>query len=122
MAEYRTRMKPERRSGPDLWVRILGWLGVFGWLLMFVALFIIDRAKPQNEFIFSRTANAKLRATWNQELTGYLFYLMIFGLCVSIIGSVINARRLHREDDRFRLTLILLGIISIFGIVKHLFF
>ncbi len=122
MSVYRTRMEPERRSGPDLWVRILGWLGVFGWLLMFVALFIIDKAKPQNEFNFSRAANAKLRSTWNPELTGYLFYLMIFGLCVSIIGSVINARRLHREDDRFRLTMILLGTISVFGIVKYLFF
>ncbi len=114
-------MKQERRKGPDLWVKVLGWLGVFGWFLMFMALFIIDRAKPEDENIFTKAAKIEVRTTWNQELTNYLFYLMIFGLCISIIGIVINSRRHHREDDRFRLNLIILGIISIFGIIKFLF-
>ncbi|ODS34338.1 MAG: hypothetical protein SCARUB_00469 [Candidatus Scalindua rubra] len=116
-----TGMKPERRKGPDIWVKALGWFVVFGWFLMFVALFIIDRAKPEDENIFTKAAEIEVRTTWNQELINYLFYLMIFGLCISIIGIVINSRRHHREDDRFRLTLIILGITSILGIIKYLF-
>ncbi len=116
-----TRMKPERRKGPDLWVKALGWLSVFGWFLMFVALFIIDRAKPGHEDMFTKGANIEVRTTWKQELIDYLFYLMIFGLCIGIIGLVVNSTRHHRKDDRFRVTLIILGIISIFGIIKHLF-
>ncbi len=121
MTVNNSRMKTERRKGPDLCVKVLGWLGVFSWFLMFMALFIIDRAKPEAENIFTKAAKIKVRTTWNQELTNYLFYLMIFGLCISIIGIVINSRRHHREEDRFRLTLIILGIISIFGIIKYLF-
>lgn len=120
MTVYGTGKRPERRRGPDIFVKILGWLGVFGWFLMFVALFIIDRAKPEAEFILSKTARASLRNAWDQGLVTYLFYVMILGLFISIIGIVINTRRFHREDDRFRLTMILLGIISIFGIAKYL--
>jgi len=120
MAVYGTGKRAERRGGPDIFVKILGWLGVFGWFLMFVALFIIDRAKPEAEFILNKTARATLRNTWDQGLVTYLFYVMILGLFISIIGIVINTRRFHREDDRFRLTMILLGIISIFGIAKYL--
>jgi hypothetical protein len=88
---------------------------------MFVALFIIDRARPEEENMFTKSANVSVRSTWNLELFHYLFYLMIFRLCISIIGIVINSRRHHRSDDRFRYILIILGIISLFGIIKYHF-
>ena len=116
-----TKIRQERRKGPDLWVKLLGWLAIVGWFLMFTVLFIIDRAKPEYENMFTKSANIEVRTTWNQELINYLFYLMIFGFCMSIIGLVINSRRHHRAKDRFRYTLIILGIISFFGIIMHLF-
>ncbi len=121
MVENNTDMKPDRRRGADFWTKALRWLGVFGWFVMFVALFIIDRAKPEEENMFTKAANVSVRKTWNQELIQYLFYLMIFGLCISVIGIVINSRRHHRADDRFRYILIILGIISLFGIIKYHF-
>ncbi len=121
MAENNTDMKPDRRKGADLWVKTLRGLGVFGWFVMFVALFIIDRARPEEENMFTKAANVSVRKTWNQELIHYLFYLFIFGLCISIIGIVINSRRHHRADDRIRYILIILGIISLFGIIKYHF-
>ncbi len=126
MTVTNTRMQQDRRTGdrrkgPDPLVKALEWLSVFGWLLMFAALFIIDRAKPQSENFLVKATKAEVSNTWNQELTNALFYLMIFGLCISIIGIVINSRRYRRKDDRFRITLIMLGVISIFGIIKHFF-
>jgi uncharacterized membrane protein YhaH (DUF805 family) len=121
MIENDTDMKPDRRRGADFWVKILRWLGVFGWFVMIVALFIIDRARPEEENMFTKSANISVRKTWNPELIHYLFYLMIFGLCISVIGIVINSRRHHRADDRFRYILIILGIISLFGIIKYHF-
>jgi len=120
MIENNTDMKPERRKGADLWVKTLRGLGFFGWFLMIVALYIIDRAKPEEENMFTKAANVSVRKTWNMDLIHYLFYLMIFGLCISIIGIVINSRRHHRANDRFRYILIILGIISLFGIIKYL--
>ncbi len=121
MVENNTGMKPDRRRGADLWVKTLRWLGVFGWFVMIVALFIIDRAKPEEENMFTKAANVSVRKTWNLELFHYLFYLMIFGLCISVLGIVINSRRHHRTDDRFKYILIILGIISSFGIIKSLY-
>jgi uncharacterized membrane protein YhaH (DUF805 family) len=114
-------MKLDRRSGPDFWVRILAWFGGISWVLMFAAIFIIDRAKPEAEKILTRASGAEVRTTWDQTLLGYLFYLVIFGLCVSTVGIMINSKRYRREEDRFRLTLIVLGMLSIFGIAIYLF-
>lgn len=121
MIENNTDMKPDRRRGPDLWNKTLSGLGVFGWFVMFVAVFIIDRARPAEEDMFTKAANVSVRSTWNMELIHYLFYLMIFGLCISIVGIVINSRRHNRANDRFRYILIILGIISLFGIIKYHF-
>ncbi len=120
MTVTNTRMKLDRRKRPDFWVKVLEWLGVFGWFLMFAALFIFDRAKPEDKNFLVKATKVGAHTTWNQELTNYLFYLMIFGLCISIIGIVINSRRYRRKDDRFRITLIILGVISIFGIIKYI--
>ena len=121
MVENNTDMKPDRRRGPDVWDKTLRWLGVFGWLVMIVALYVIDMAKPEEENMFTKAANVSVRKTWNMELFHYLFYLMIFGLCISVIGIVINSRRHHRKDDRFKYILMILGVISFFGIIKYLF-
>ncbi len=121
MTENDTGIRPDRRKGPDLWTKILRWLGVFGWFVMIVALYVIDRARPEEENMFTKAAKVSVRETWNQELIHYLFYLMIFGLCISVIGIVINSRRHHRKDDRFKYILMVLGVISFFGIIKYLF-
>ena len=88
---------------------------------MIAALFIIDRAKPEDANMFTKAVNVSVRKPWNLELFHYLLYLMIFGLCISVIGIVINSRRHHRTDDRFRYILKILGIISAFSIVKYLY-
>ncbi len=116
-----TRKKLDKRSGPDFWVRTLGWFGGISWFLMFAAMFIIDRAKPEAEKIITRASGAEVDTTWDQTLLGYLFYLVIFGLCISIAGIMINSKRYRRAEDRFRLTLIMLGMLSLFGIAIYLF-
>ncbi len=121
MTVTNTRMKIDRRRGPDFWIRILAWLGGISWFLMFAAMFIIDRAKPEAEKILSRVSGAEVSTTWDQTLLGYLFYLVIFGVCVSTVGIMINSKRYRREGDKFRLTLIVLGMLSIIGIAMYLF-
>ncbi len=121
MTVTNTRRKIDRRSGPDFWVRILGWFGGISWFLMFATMFIIDRAKPEAEKIITRTSGAEVSTTWDQTLLGYIFYLVIFGLCISTVGIMINSKRYRREEDRFKLTLIVLGMLSILGIAIYLF-
>ncbi|MFH1741082.1 MAG: hypothetical protein ABIH23_18940 [bacterium] len=112
----------ERRKGPDIWVRLIGWFGVIGWLVLLGAMFIAGKAQPHFETFFDRLFHIQVRETWNLQLVEYIFYLMIFGFCISAIGLLINATRHHRKYDRYRDYLVLLGVISLAGIIKHLFF
>jgi hypothetical protein len=121
MIENNIDMQQDRRKGPDLLIKTLRWLGIFGWFVMIAALYIIDMAKPEEENMFTRKHDVSVRKIWDPELIQYLFYLLIFGLCISVIGIVINSTRHHRKDDRFRYILITLGVISFFGIIKYLF-
>jgi hypothetical protein len=120
MIEDNIDMKQDRRKGPDLLIKTLRWLGIFGWFVMIVALYILDMAKPEEENMFTKAADVNVRTTWDPRLIHYLFCLFIFGLCISTIGVVINSRRHHRKDDRFKYILITLGAISTFGIIKYL--
>ena len=42
MTEQRSQTTPQRRKGPDIWLKSLGWLGAIGWLVMFAVLFLLD--------------------------------------------------------------------------------
>ena len=121
MAEDNLRIEKDRRKGPDVLIKTLRWLGIFGWFVMIVVLYILDMAKPEEENMFTKTANISVRTIWEPKLMGYLFCLLIFALCISVIGIVINSRRHHRKDDGFKYILIILGAISTFGIIRHLF-
>ena len=112
--------KQERRRGPDLWFKAIRWFAVSGWLLMFVALIIIGVAKPQTETFFDRSFDVDVRAAWNENLLQNIFYIMILGFVISLIGLMINKRRARRKDDELRISLVALGIISIAGIIAYL--
>ncbi len=120
MVENNLDLKQDRRRGPDILIKVLRWLGIFGWFVMIVALYIIDMAKPEEENMFTKKLNASVRTTWDPALIRYLFWVLIFGLIISVIGLVINSRRHHRKDDRFKYILFVLGAISCFGVVKYL--
>jgi len=127
MAERRGK-KSERRGGPDIWIRLFKWLGITGWVLIAVAMWLLGKAKPDDA---NFTADPhlyeqakipfELRTTWNEELTAYIFYIMIIVLCLSVSGLLINAGRLSRDNDAIRINLIVLGVISILGIAFYIF-
>lgn len=90
---------------------------------MFAALFVLGLAKPPVETFFDRQFHVVIRSTWDLELARYILFLMIFGLWISGVSLTINVKRNRRKEDEFRVSLILLGLISFLGIVVyHIFF
>ena len=120
MREYRIERHGERRQGPDIWTRSLSWLGTIGWLMLFVALLLAAKAKPQVETFFDRWYNLRLRTTWDTELAQIVFYLMILGVLLSVAGLFINSRRYRRRDDEVRVSLILMAVVSLGGIFFYI--
>lgn len=108
----------QRRSDPLLVV--LRWLSVAGWLILLAALLLLGEAKPPVETFFERWYNISLRSSWNLELARYIYYLMLLGLGTSLTGLVLNSRRLRRKGDEWRISLILVAVISLLGLIRYL--
>jgi len=104
-----------------LLVRIFG---ICGWLGLFTAMVVLAKAKPESSlidehFLAQFGYEVTLRRAWDMDLARYIFYLMIMGLGLSVIGFPLHMRRSRREDDGYGLYLILLGIISLAGIIMY---
>jgi hypothetical protein len=119
----------ERRQGQDLLLRMMSGLGIVGWAAMLVLMIVMDRAKPDDptfmpsQRIFEIMGTPyHLRTTWDQDLLTYIFYLLILGLVVGIIGLAVNARRHRRRGDYYRIHLVLLTAISAIGVLYYLMF
>ncbi|MBU1864610.1 MAG: hypothetical protein KKH94_13195 [Candidatus Omnitrophica bacterium] len=112
----------ERRKGPDVLMKSLSWIGGVGWLLMLGAMIILHVAKPKTKGFFDRYYHITkgFRPNWDTELTRYIFYIMIVGLCLSVIGLIINKTRHRRSDDTYRINLMVIGVISLMGIIIYL--
>ncbi|MBM4054022.1 MAG: hypothetical protein FJ264_04975 [Planctomycetes bacterium] len=121
MEEHEKAYYQNRRGKPDFLIKSLKWFVVISWLLMVTALLIFGAAIPEVESFFDRKFDMKLISNWNQTVSLYLFYMMIVWFCISVIGLVINSKRCRRKDDEFRVSLIFLCIISVFGIIVYLF-
>ena len=90
---------------------------------------VMDRAKPDdptfipNQRIFEMTGVPyHPQTTWDQGLVTVIFYLLILGLVVGIIGLAVNARRHRRRGDSYRIHLVLLTALSAIGVVYYLIF
>jgi hypothetical protein len=107
----------DRRRGPDRLMRIIRYLGVASWAILLTALILVEKARPQVEKYLGKKMDIQLQNSWDLKFIRFLFYLMILGLCLSIVGFAINTMRMHRRTDEYRLSLIFLGIISIGTII-----
>lgn len=110
----------ERRKGKDSILYGVTVLAVIGWTLLLIALFIIDKASPQEiELYFNIVetgSNAGAAATtWNEHLMRIVLYIMILGMCLSGLGLYLNSKRNRRRNDSYYVSLIFLGIVSTIG-------
>jgi hypothetical protein len=122
MTAYRPGIDPDRRKKPDVLSRSISYFVVAGWLIMLIALFFISEAKPQSQNFFDKLTTDEPSTTWNLGMAGYIFYLMILGFVAGTIGIFFNLKRRRRKSDEFRISLILITLISLLGIIFYTVF
>ena len=127
MAEGRRESFVERTGKRDRLLWIMSWSGIVGWVILLAVMVMLDRAKPDdpafipNKRIFEQAGVPfHLRTTWDHDLVTYIFYLLIAGLILGITGLVVNSRRHRREDDHYRIHLVLLTGFSSVGVLYYL--
>ncbi len=111
-----TRYAKNRRSRPDLLLRLLSVCNGLAVVALAAALCVTAIAKPELETFFDRYYNLVLRRTWDMDLANYIGILLAFSCVTSFIGLAINSRRLKRKHDHVHATLVLSLIISLISL------
>lgn len=116
---------PERRRGADSLIILIRSFSILGWLVLVAAMAVYDHARPERSFIDERILRGlglplHLRRSWDFDLAQYIFYLMVMGLVLGLVGLAATWRRHRRHDDSYRLYLILITLISSTGVWLYL--
>ena len=113
--------RKNRRKGPDKWLRSLTWLTISGWLLLFASFILFDVARPEAETLFHRMMGVFPEQGWNIGLKNIVFYIVLCCQGLSVVGVLVNSRRMRRKSDRYRWSLMGLAIMSSFFTVLFIF-
>ena len=120
MAEMQRRFT-ERRKGPDAVVRAVWWTAGISWLLFIAALIFVETARPEIETFFGRQFDISIRDYWNENALLYMFIILVLNFAVCVIGFIFNMARHRRKTDRFNKSILILGTLSLAGILWYLF-
>lgn len=107
----------DRRCGPDLWERSLGYLALIGWVVLLISFVVYGRARPQVETFFERYYQLPLRTWWDMAWVRPLLWLLVTGLAVGLTGLLINSRRHRRRTDEWRISLMLQAGLCLAGLL-----
>jgi hypothetical protein len=107
----------ERRRGPDVVVKAVWWTVGISWILIISAFLITIEARPKFETFIDRMVKARVRDYWDTSLLQYTFYVLIINLAVCIIGFIFNMLRKKRKTDKISKSIIVLGCITMSGII-----
>jgi magnesium-transporting ATPase (P-type) len=120
----RPEKPPERRRGKDPLSQRLRWVSLIGWTLLISSIILIDFAKPEYVTLFDFRSNTPIdrRTTWNMTLINMIVFFQVCSFFLGSIGFVQSLKRTKRITDRYRFNLLLMALISFFGLWYYAIF
>ena len=118
--EQQKAEKYERRLGPDLLCRALGWLAICGWIIFIAGLVVAHYASPDLNTGLVRYWGIEIRSEWHPTLSIYLQYLLWVAAMISGLSLLLNRLRLRRRQDHLHFNIIILLLTSI-GLLLYLY-
>jgi len=85
--------------------------------LLLAILLIFEQARPRVSTFYDRRSNITVRTFWDEGARRALLFTFVLSLGISLYGLYLNHDRLRREKDHYRVSLILLGIVSAIGLI-----
>lgn len=113
-----------RRQQQDPLLKMLAWANVTAAIGLFTALCIAAVAKPEAVTFFDRfyKVNVYRRPHWDMVLVDYIALMLVISALTSIIGLIINSRRLKRKGDYIRATQVVCLVTSLAGLGLYFFY
>lgn len=115
---------PDRRKTKDPLMKFITWTNAIAAVGLFTAICIAAIAKPEAVTFFDRfyQVNVYRRPHWDMVLVDYIAIMLALSGLTSIVGLIINSRRLKRKGDYIRATLVLCLILSLIGLGLYIGF
>ena len=117
----------DRRKKADWMVRMATILSAVSWAGAIAVWAVLETAAPEREWRFITSfmsqvhdAEIRIRHHWDQSLLPVAFALLAGSLGVCIAAFVFNKMRMRRKTDKYRKSIIVIGTITILGIVMFL--
>ena len=110
----------ERRKKADWVINMATALSVVSWFVAFGVWLLLDMAAPEREDFFSRVFGGTVRGYWDTSLLPIAFILLVISFLTCVGAFIFNMMRMRRKTDKYRKSIIIVGIITIVGIVMFL--
>jgi len=117
----------ERRKKVDWVVRMATVLSIVSWAFAVAVWAVLEMASPERDFRFITSILSKhhdativVRSYWDSTLLPIAFILLIVSLVICVVAFFFNKMRMRRKTDKYRKSIIIIGVITIAGIVLFL--
>ena len=110
----------DRREKADWVVNMASVLSILSWVIAFGVWIILDIAAPERENFFTRTFGFPIRTWWDATLLPIAFALLVLSFLVCIAAFIFNATRMRRKSDKYRKSIIIIGVATFIGGIAFL--
>ena len=110
----------ERRKRVDWVTRMATILSITSWTVAFFVWVVIDMAQPEKPNMFTTMFRIQVRDYWDTSLLPTAFLLLLASLGICILAFIFNKLRKRRKTDQYKISIFVVGAITILGIVLFL--
>ena len=116
-SSFERRPSTDRRRQADWVVKAAAILSVLSWIVAFSVTLLLDIAAPERGNMFSSLLGGTVQDGWNTTLLPIAFISLVMSLVCCIAAFIFNMMRMRRKSDKYRKSVIIMGFISMAGII-----
>ena len=118
----RERSSGNRRKQQADWVvNASAALSVVSWVFAFLVFLVLDIASPERDNFFTNfLGDGAVRTEWDSTLLPIGLMLLVFAFLCSVAAFIFNMMRMRRKTDKYRKSVIFMGLVTLAGIVAFI--
>ena len=110
----------ERRKKVDWVVNAATVMSILSWAFALGVWLILDAAAPQQGTAFTDFFGATARTWWDVTLLPWAFAALVISVLSCLLAFFFNMARMKRKTDKYRKSIIIIGCVSIIGLILFL--